>query len=112
MATATAPLQTVTQARRVHGKSYVLLSCGHCTLSSKELAVGDRFQCRAVECRDAARQAAMDAMNLASVISGKLQMRFSESADARRHLAPTAELQALATELQETLAHLASTEAR
>src|SRR4051812_7592785 len=88
MATRTTPLQTVEHARRVHGKSYVTLSCGHCTQSSKVLAVGDRFQCRSADCRDAARQAAMDAMNLASVICGKLQMRFSESADALAHLTP------------------------
>lgn len=110
-ATTTKGLQTVEYARVLRGTSYVTLSCGHCTSSRKPLAVGDRFQCRSADCQDAARQLAMDAMNVASVISGKLQMRFSASADAQRHLAPTADLQAQAQELQNLLAQLASVEA-
>ena len=106
------PLQTVTQSRRVQGKSYLTLSCGHATATSKVLAVGERFQCRASECHDAARQASMDAMYLAARISGQLELRLKRPQIARNpaYVLPTAELQALTVALHETLTQLAAAE--
>ena len=112
MATATAPLQTVTHARLVKGTSYVTLSCGHCTQSREPLVVGDRYQCRAQGCQDAVAQAERDAQRLAHSIYAQLDLRTRGIEAARRNAASTGDLQAQATSLQDVLAHLATLEQR
>lgn len=113
MVTTTAPLQTVTSVQHYNGRTRLTLSCHHVTeIAHRDVEIGDRFQCRSADCRDAGKQAEMDAMHLASVISGQLEMRLRESEEARRHAAPTAELQGLAAQLTEALAQLASIEQR